>query len=91
MMQPSVCPYCGRRALAVALPLRPGRPSERAQRIQAIVEAIRSGAPTRRLAAQQLGRVNRWGEETSDFRRDVRAAGGMDRIRRLAEDGREPI
>ncbi len=85
--QSSVCPRCGRRGLAAAeLPLRPGRPSEQAQRIQAIVEAVRNGAPTKRLVAQQLGRVDQWGGETSDFKRDVRAAGGMNRIRGLAQD-----
>lgn len=63
---------------------RPGRRSEQEGRIEAIVQAVRAGASTRLLAAHAVGRVDEWGQERSDYRRDIRAAGGWNGILRRA-------
>jgi hypothetical protein len=68
-------------------PLRPGRPSEREERIGAIVQEVVNGHSTRLGAAQALGRVDEWGIEGSDYKKDVRAAGGWKAIKARARDG----
>lgn len=65
---------------------RPGRPSQRAERISAIVEAVRAGAATRLAAAQATGRVDEWDREHRDFLRDVTAAGGWQAIVKAARE-----
>lgn len=64
----------------------PGRPSEREERIAAIVAAAEELGPlaTREKVAQRLGRVAEFGELRSDYKEDVRVAGGWQEIRRLA-------
>jgi len=65
-----------------------GPPSGQDARIQAIIEAARDlgeGAAKRDRVAAQLGRVDPWDQKpNSDFKRDVRAAGGWREVRRLA-------
>jgi hypothetical protein len=63
-----------------------GRPSEAAARVEAIIAAAREVGPsaTRLRVAEILGRVEKWGEERADYRRDVRAAGGWREIKRRA-------
>lgn len=63
-----------------------GRTSERDARIAAIIEAAhRFGVgATRDGIAAELGRLDEWGEPRSDFKRDVKAAGGWAEIRKRA-------
>jgi hypothetical protein len=65
-----------------------GRPSEADERLEAIVAAIRDVGPsaTRLRVAQVLGRVDEWDVERSDYRRDVRDAGGWRAIVRRARE-----
>ena len=62
------------------------RPAERDARIQAIVDAARElgDAATRNRVAEVLGRSDEQGVANSDYKRDVREAGGWAAIRRRA-------
>ena len=63
-----------------------GRPSEKEERIAMIVEEARrrGRAATLQGTAQTLGRAGRWGEPQSDFKRDVKDAGGWLAIKKRA-------
>jgi hypothetical protein len=63
-----------------------GRPSEAGERLEAIVNAVRDTgtSATRLRVGQILGRVDEWNVERSDYRRDVRDAGGWRAIKRRA-------
>lgn len=60
---------------------KPGRPSERDERTEAILQAIRNGAQTRRQGAAFTTRLDKWGNETADYKDDVRAAGGWQALK----------
>lgn len=77
------------RELADGVHLRWGRPSERDERTRAIVEAIRAAGPgaTRDAIAAALGRVDEWGQASSHYKADVRAAGGWVALKRQALTG----
>jgi hypothetical protein len=71
----------------VALAIHAGRRSDQDRRIAAIVDKARELGPeagTRDTVAGALGRADEWGEPQSDYRRDVRKAGGWEAIRRAA-------
>jgi hypothetical protein len=63
-----------------------GPPSRQPERIAAIIAKWRELGPDATLEriAQSLGRIGEWGELPGDFKRDVRAAGGRDGIKRKA-------
>ncbi len=73
-------PWCGSGGRVAPLVARLNGTSD------AIVDAARrlGDAATRASVAAELGRVTQWGEETGDYRADVRAAGGWSEIRRRA-------
>jgi hypothetical protein len=64
-----------------------GHPPERLARLNLMIEAaieIGLEVATRRHVAQKLGRVDADGIEQSDYKRDVKAAGGWPEIMRRA-------
>ena len=68
-----------------------GRPPEGIDRIEAIIakareigEGVGAHAATKRRVAGALGRVNEWGDPTSDYSRDVKAHGGWAAIKQSA-------
>jgi hypothetical protein len=80
-------------ALRRAWKVRPprGRPGEQTERIESIIAKARelggdlgADSVTNRRVARELGRVNEWGEPTSDYNRDVKAHGGWAAVRHSA-------
>lgn len=81
----------GPKVVGARVPGKGGRRSERDVRLAAIVDAINElgGSATREEVAASRGRVTKWGELQTDFKDDVRAAGGWHKVLLQAEQARK--